>query len=304
MPIRIGLPQGLLHYYYGQIWEKFFYQLGAEVLVSGKTTKAMLDFGGKLDEVCLPVKAYLGHVYQIYQEVDCLFVPRIVSIARGQFTCPKLIGLPDLIKSNIERLPPVISSEVDLWRSPFTPYRRVIDVGHMVKAGALESLHAWYRACQNGQNVQTAIQTEDCRLTGPKIALIGHPYIIYDRQIGMDIINKLEKMNINVITPQMVEPKQVKTALALLNKRPYWSYCGRFTGAALALMQSQTVDGMIFITSFSCGPDSLMADMVKQQAEQRNLPFMLLTVDEHTAEEGFITRLEAFSDMLARRNVP
>jgi hypothetical protein len=64
LPIRIGLPRGLLHYYYGRVWENFFHELGAEVVVSGETTKAMLNYGGILDEVCLPVKAYFGHEYR------------------------------------------------------------------------------------------------------------------------------------------------------------------------------------------------------------------------------------------------
>ena len=116
----------------------------------------------------------------------------------------------------------------------------------------------------------------------------------------MDIISKLEKLCVNVVTPQMVEACKAKASLNILGKRLFWSYCERLAGAALALMQPPAVDGMIFITSFSCGPDSLMGEVLKQQAEKNNMPFMLLTVDEHTAEAGFVTRLEAFADMLAR----
>jgi len=54
--------------------------------------------------------------------------------------------------------------------------------------------------------------------------------------------------------------------------------------------------------AFGCGPDSLMMDMVHRQAAKlRNATFMNLTLDEHTAETGIITRLEAFLDMIYRR---
>lgn len=73
-------------------------------------------------------------------------------------------------------------------------------------------------------------------------------------------------------------------------------------GAAMAFMKpDKPVDGIIFLTSFSCGPDALTSEIVSQHAHSNGIPYMLLTVDEHTAEAGFITRLEAFTDMLKRR---
>lgn len=301
MPIRIGLPQGLMHYYYGQVWESFFQRLGDEILVSGETTKVMLNAGGMLDDVCLPVKAYFGHVYQIYQKVDCLFVPRIVSVARHEYTCPKLMGLPDLLKSNIAHLPPLLASEVNLRRFPFSMYQMIIEAGRISGVGALKSLQAWYRSREEPRTLWGNTVPANDGLSGPKLAVIGHPYIIYDRRTGMDILHKLQDMSVQVVTPQMVEPSQVKAALTLLDKKPFWSYCGDLAGAALALMEQKKVDGMIFMTSFSCGPDSLLGEIIKQQAEKHRLPFMGLSVDEHTAEAGFITRLEAFVDMLTRR---
>ncbi|WP_425057743.1 acyl-CoA dehydratase activase-related protein [Sporomusa carbonis] len=47
--VRVGLPRGLLYHEYGRAWEKFFEGLGAAVIVSGETTKKMLDTGGRQD---------------------------------------------------------------------------------------------------------------------------------------------------------------------------------------------------------------------------------------------------------------
>jgi len=61
-------------------------------------------------------------------------------------------------------------------------------------------------------------------------------------------------------------------------------------------------DGVIGIVTFGCGPDSLMMDMVHRQAARlRATPFMNLTLEEHTAEGGIVTRLEAFLDMILYR---
>ena len=45
-----------------------------------------------------------------------------------------------------------------------------------------------------------------------------------------------------------------------------------------------------------------MMDMVRRQAaRQKGIPFMCLTLEEHTAEAGVITRIEAFTDMIQRK---
>jgi len=66
-------------------------------------------------------------------------------------------------------------------------------------------------------------------------------------------------------------------------------------------LQSET-DGVIGIMTFGCGPDSLMMDTVRRQAAREGTtPFMSLILEEHTAEAGVVTRLEAFLDMIYRR---
>ena len=55
--------------------------------------------------------------------------------------------------------------------------------------------------------------------------------------------------------------------------------------------------------AFGCGPDSLMMDMVRRHSVRlESTPFMCLTLEEHTAEAGVVTRLEAFTDMINRKN--
>ena len=64
--------------------------------------------------------------------------------------------------------------------------------------------------------------------------------------------------------------------------------------------QDDKIDGVITLTAFGCGPDSLMVEDIKRKAKNFNKPLLNLTIDEHTGEAGFITRLEAFCDMLYR----
>jgi predicted nucleotide-binding protein (sugar kinase/HSP70/actin superfamily) len=298
LTVRIGIPRGLLYYHYEKIWKAFLRELGAQVVVSGETSKRTLNYGSVLDEVCLPVKAYFGHVYEIAQDVDYLFVPRIVSTAKGQYTCPEIIGLPDMLRSNIPKLPKLIDINVNFRKDWRNLYQAITTVGKMLQVGPAASLYAWQRAWRSGQQQTWQPIVKSNSLS---IGLIGHPYIIYDRQISMNVLDKLQYLGINVVTPDMVDADQARKAAAILDKKIFWCYCSHLAGAAFSLMQPARVDGVIFMTSFSCGPDSLIGEVIKQHAQSLNVPFMLLTVDEHTSEAGFITRLEAFIDMLGRR---
>ena len=44
-----------------------------------------------------------------------------------------------------------------------------------------------------------------------------------------------------------------------------------------------------------------MVDEIEQHAKDFGVPLLHLNTDEHTGEAGFITRLEAFADMLLRK---
>ena len=70
----------------------------------------------------------------------------------------------------------------------------------------------------------------------------------------------------------------------------------RLYGAALHIRDK--VDGIIYISSFSCGLDSFIIEMIKTHIT--DVPMMVLKLDEHRGRAGFETRLEAFSDLLQR----
>jgi predicted nucleotide-binding protein (sugar kinase/HSP70/actin superfamily) len=99
----------------------------------------------------------------------------------------------------------------------------------------------------------------------------------------------------------MLTTEQVESAIARIVGRPYWTYEEEVIGAGGYYLESG-VDGVIGIMAFGCGPDSLMMDMVRRQsARLKTSTFMCLTLEEHTAEAGIVTRVEAFLDMIQRR---
>lgn len=299
MSLRVGVPQGLFHLQYGAVLERFLSELGAEVILSGETSQRTLECGSSLDEMCLPAKVFFGHAVSLCGKVDYLFLPRFISIRQGQYTCPKIIGMPDVLRNNVSNLPPLIEVDIDMRQKSRQLYHAVIKVGQMLGRGVTASLYAWLKAWQCYNANKTDAGFEDGR---PRIALIGHPYIIYDRQISLDILAKLNQLGMQIITPEMVRPCEIDQATAHLAKKLFWTNGHLLAGAAMSLLTGKCpIQGVIFLTCFACGPDALVGELIKQQAVQCTIPCMQLALDEHTAEAGLVTRLEAFTDMVKRR---
>lgn len=61
---KIGIPRALLYYQYYPMWKTFFENLGAEIVVSPRTTQDMVASGCSrlVADICLPVKVFCGHV--------------------------------------------------------------------------------------------------------------------------------------------------------------------------------------------------------------------------------------------------
>jgi predicted nucleotide-binding protein (sugar kinase/HSP70/actin superfamily) len=75
-------------------------------------------------------------------------------------------------------------------------------------------------------------------------------------------------------------------------------------GAGYNFFDDPKIDGLIHVTAFGCGPDSMLGRMLEFTAVESNKPFMTIRVDEHSGEAHLATRVEAFMDMLKRKKFP
>jgi predicted nucleotide-binding protein (sugar kinase/HSP70/actin superfamily) len=220
---KIGIPRSLLFYTYYPLWRTFFEQLGLEVVVSPPTCKTILDEGVReaVDETCLPVKVFYGHVLELCDKVDYLFIPRIVSIERNAFICPKFMGLPDMIKVSLPGIPEVIDTCIDLSKGNSRHFGAFREIGLMFTRNIPKILHAYHQANRKLQKYQSlmlkgqlpyqamsilegkqnCIQSVNALRT---IAVLGHPYNVYDEHVNMNIIDKLVSMSVRPLTLEMI----------------------------------------------------------------------------------------------------
>lgn len=60
-------------------------------------------------------------------------------------------------------------------------------------------------------------------------------------------------------------------------------------------------DGLIHISPFTCMPEIMSQNIFPNMREDCNIPVLTLIMDEQTGKAGYITRLEAFVDLMRRR---
>lgn len=315
MMIKIGIPRALLYYWYGPAWQVFFQEMGLTPLVTGPTGKDILNAGVKaaVDEVCLPVKIFLGHSLALKAQSDLLLTPRYISVSKSEFICPKFMGLPEMTKQVIG------TGRLLIWKSEkkcnwgsikalpkeiAAGYERSKVKKSLNKAEA--ALRAYHLLLQEGLLPQEA---EAALLQGsrppvvenrPAIGLIGHPYCLYDSYINLDTIQLLQNKGFRVLVPEVFPARQIAGELRDLPKPLFWTLGQRILGS-FRLMWKKGVVGVVYLSAFACGPEALIGEMVKRESKAGGMPLLQLDLDEHSGEAGFITRIEAFLDLLCRK---
>lgn len=295
--MKVGIPKGLLYYKYHPFLITFFSELGAEVITSEDTNKNILDLGVKycVDEACLPIKIFHGHAASIKDKCDLIVIPRIMQLKKNEYICPKFCGLPEMTLNSIDNMPPAITEPIYAL-SKNNLYHWAKEVGKRVTIDQFKIKHAFIKAYDNQEKHKTGIKDN---LYDTNIALVGHPYNIYDNFTNMNLVSKLHKLGISVETMEFTQEFLINLEINNLYKRPFWTFARENYGFAVNAVKEKKVDGIIYISSFNCGIDSIIIELIKDKIG--NFPFLTLKVDEHTGEAGLDTRIEAFTDMLERR---
>ena len=321
---QIGIPRALSYYNYFPYYYGFFSHLGIDIVLSSPTTKKTLSDGSALvvTETCLPIKVYVGHIVELVNKgVDKIFVPSIQSIAPKIYNCSKIRGLPDLVRNVVKRDFTMVEATLDKSEKGHGLYEFLAEMAkpfgitdekiikRASKAGwrCYNNFHIMSKSGMSYKKalnyaLQGKVFIENRTKEYPiSIALVSHGYNIYDDRTCMKIFDKLEAMDVKVYTSLQLSNEQLDDGISSLGNEQYWANEYDMTGSAGHYLKDNKVDGVITLTAFGCGPDSLMVERITRKAKRFNKPLLNLTIDEHTGEAGFITRLEAFVDMLFRK---
>lgn len=292
--MKIGIPGGLLYYRYEPFIRTFFNELAVHTEYSTVSNKEILDLGsrGCVDEACLPMKLFHGHVSKLQKSCDVITVPRIMNCEYGESICPKFRGLPELVESGTGRSDQVFTEP--LYIHDKMKLKKALKKGcRQIGVSDTRMEKAFLLAVENQRNTSFGLNESGYR---HRVLLAGHPYNIYDSFANLNLIQKLHKLDIGIITEEWVKHHEMLEELKDLIKDPYWFFFIHNFAPSLVLMKRRAIDGIVYVSSFCCGTDSITIEMIRNRIG--NFPFLVLKLDEQTGEAGYNTRLEAFREVL------
>lgn len=290
--MKIGIPRSLFYYYFSDLWVNFFKCLNINVVMSPETNKEILDLGIKysIDEMCLSLKNYIGHVMYLKDKCDYILIPRVDNYGINNQTCTNFIALYDII-NNIDDLN-ILNYNVNIGKHE-TELNGLIDIGKSLGLDKKKVKEA-YKYAKDKSSLLKVNRVLDnlkkLKSTKKKILIVGHSYNMYDSLIGKPILDMLKSMNIEIIYSDLFFEKDESNKYT---KGLYWKYSKESISSISKSIDK--IDGIIFLSVFPCGLDSLVNELVMRKIDK---PYINLVIDDIESSGGIETRIESFVDII------
>jgi predicted CoA-substrate-specific enzyme activase len=309
----IGIPRALMVYYQQfPFWRTFFEELGFTIVVSRESDKSLVNqaIETMTTETCLPVELMHGHVLDLVERgVDYIFIPFIVNGKEraGNKTmncnCPWVQSYPFMVKAALKGK--VDESKLLIPTLHFRYFERALlkEMKEYFSGKFGINKETIRKAVYKADEAQTAFEKrlveygkevlssipENCR----PVVLLGRPYNSADSHLNLGLVEKLISQNVMPIPVDMLDlsPYNIFTNY----RNMYWPNGQKIIAAAQLVAKTKNLHA-VYLSNFRCGPDSFIWHYVTE--ELKGKPFLHLEVDEHSADAGMITRIEAFLDSL------
>lgn len=298
--LKIGLPRAMLYYRCRVLWQTFFQELGMETVVSPPTDRDILERGTALaiDEACLSLKIYLGHVAALVGKCDYILVPRVSNFGRQRAMCTRFEALPDLVRSVLlgqgQRF---LSYEVDEEAKRAGEEDAFVELGKSLGCTAKAAKKAYKAAkkadlAQHKQRVQKYEQ--QYKKEGMKVLIAAHSYVAEDPYMGRVVSNYLKKSGVVPVRADMVDREAALKRSRELSPTCKWEFSREILGGIA--MHQRDVDGIILLSAFPCGPDAMVNELIARRV--KGVPLLNLVLDSQSGTAGVETRLESFIDII------
>jgi len=309
----VGIPLALSNYQLLPFWGTLLSELDVNVVVSPASTAAIIRRGieAVVSTPCFPVKVAHGHVLELIERgVDYVWLPSVVSMPReeggGDFNqlCPYVTSIPNQIVAAIEKpgqTVKVLKPAVRFQEGPRSIRKSLAGV-----CGSLEvSVARLRRAVDRAWQAQLDFE-EACRRRGREVlaalepdqravVIVSRPYNGCDSSVSLDVGGKLRRLGVLPIPMDFLDLRPTGETDDRVLAQMYWKYGQRILRAAQIIRDDPRLSA-VYLSNFGCGPDSFLISYFKRIMAPK--PSLVVEIDEHSADAGVVTRLEAFLESL------
>jgi predicted nucleotide-binding protein (sugar kinase/HSP70/actin superfamily) len=296
---RIGIPRASTLIDQLPFWAPFFARLGYEVAASQPSSQATLQAGLRClpTETCLPVKLAFGHVHELLESgVVRIFLPSILTRSgddpRFSHSCPYVQTVPFMVRAALSAS--FLTPEIHLSRGEeafvagMTPALSELGIGRREITEAYRDASA---ALAEFRSQILDVGREVLDGARRAVVVIGKPYNVLDPYLNLNLFKHLRRLGAIAI-PMWYLPIEDVELDAASDRLPW--HLNRMMVRAASYCQRDDRLYPLIVSNFGCGPDAFTQMHLEQILDGR--PALALEFDEHRAEAGLVTRLEAFLD--------
>ena len=312
----LGLPRAMVFREMMPFFSAFLHKLGFSVVESGPTNKTLIHKGVEVmvNEPCFPVKVAHGHLATLMEKgVERIFLPSVVNLDVPAhplgygLVCPYSQTLPYTAPASFD----LKAAGVEMVTTPlrFGLGKRVLLRDLKVLAKRLgaslgdleEALEAGLAAQADFRDRLLGLGREALQRMGPNdlgMVVVSRPYNGADPGVNLGLPRKMRSLGVWALPMDCLDLSPELGAEEVAEM--YWRY-GQSILAAGRMVRKDPRLYAVNITNFGCGPDSFIGHFFRKIMEGK--PFLEIEIDEHSADVGAITRLEAFLDSLSNAPV-
>ncbi|MFO8066005.1 MAG: acyl-CoA dehydratase activase [Bacteroidales bacterium] len=308
--MKAYFPKALQYFSFHPFWSKFFNALKIE-LIPTPTTNSEINSLAKsyaLSDFCYPLKLALGHaMYCIKHDNYPVVIPFHIQDTKNpkalnSYFCPLSQAFPTILKSalgyNNINTDNILSPIIDFSKADDYNIKQLEktigksfgintkQIRLAFKQAKLKNAETKKELSEFGKNYINNKKTNK-----PRFVILGRSYNILDQSINLGLLSTIARYGYDVI-PMDVLPIN-RESISEEFKDMYWAYGQKIVAAANYINKHDDLYP-IYLSNFSCGPDSFLLGTFEEIMTEK--PYLILELDEHGGDAGYMTRLEAYFD--------
>ncbi|MEN8613855.1 acyl-CoA dehydratase activase, partial [Dehalogenimonas sp. THU2] len=304
----VGIPRALLVHDLAPQLIGFLRALDARIRLSPKTTTKIIEQSIELayTDSCFPVKLLHGHVAALKDKTDFILFPSAIRLGikegdeNQKYACPLVQASPYIVREVLGLAGKLLSPVLDLSLGNAEVIDNLTKTGITLGASpkkARQAALAGVAAQARFEMARAELGARvlaDLKVSGKQgVVLLTRSYMSGDTGANLGIAEKLAQLGVVPIPIDFLPLESID--VSAYSDRPYWSYEGKFIAASVLIARDPNLYGLM-LTNFGCGPNSFILPILEDIMGCK--PMGQLELDEHAAEAGIVTRLEAFVDTI------
>lgn len=298
----IGINKSFLTNTFYPLYYNFFTKLGMKIVLSANVNQEGIDKRGAA--FCYPAEIAHGLFHDLLSMTpDFIFLPVVTELpinSKNEYkkTCVFVQSEHAYLRTAFkDAQTQILSPVLDFSKGLFSNQKTFSQLGAKLGYPAAKSKAAFEFAA-NKQNQffeeikqagKKAIRALEKNPEKTAIVLFGRPHNAFADEANKGIPHKFATRGLLIIPVDFLPYEKERQYSTM-----YWGM-GQINLMAAELVKKHPQLFGVFVTNFSCGPDSFVVSFFRDIMGPK--PSLTLELDSHTADAGLNTRIDAFLDI-------